>query len=67
MRFEVLTLAFAVDSSLLGGAAVSRGECFLAFKRIVLPSSAGPNILLELPDYRHTAENMEIPEKETAF
>ena len=57
----------AADSSLLGGAAVSRGKCFPAFKRIVLPSSAGPSIFLGLLDYRHTAENMEIPEKETAF
>jgi len=46
---------------------VSRGKCFLAFKRIVLSSSAGPSILLGLLDYRHTAENMEIPEKEAAF
>jgi len=45
---------------------VSRGECFLAFKRIVLPSSAVPSILLGLLDYRHTAEHMEIPEKEIA-
>lgn len=46
---------------------MSQGKCFLAFKRIVLPSSAGPSFLLGLLDYRNTAENMEIPEKETAF
>lgn len=67
MRFEVLTGGVAEDSSLLTRDVTSLGECFLAFKRITVPSSSRPSILLGLPDYRHTAENIEITQQETAF
>jgi hypothetical protein len=55
VRFEVLP-----------GDVVSLRECFLAFKRIVVPPSSGPSPL-GLLEYGHTAENCEITEKETAF